>query len=281
MRALLLGAGGMLGHDLAATAPADVALEPRTRAALDLTAPAALAAALDALRPDVVLNAAAYTAVDRAEGEPAAAFAINAGAVGTLGALCAARGVRVVHVSTDYVFDGTGRRPYREHDATNPLGAYGASKRAGEQRLQASGARALVVRTQWLFGAHGRSFVRTMWERARRGEPARVVADQYGAPTHTSDLAAAIWALVASGTAGVIHLANTGAATWFDVAARIYAAAGHAGGVTPCATADYPTPARRPAYGVLDCGRARAADVVMRPWEAAVDAWMAAERAGL
>ncbi|GJG85879.1 NAD(P)-dependent oxidoreductase [Gemmatimonadetes bacterium T265] len=264
----------MLGRDLAATAPADVDLVARPRAALDLTRAAALAAALDAARPDVVLNAAAYTQVDRAEAEPAAAFATNAGAVGTLGALCAARGVRVVHVSTDYVFDGTRRRPYREGDATNPLGVYGASKRAGERRLAGSGPRALVVRTQWLFGAHGRSFVRTMWERARRGESARVVADQYGAPTHTGELAAAIWALVARDVAGVVHVTNAGEATWFDVAARVYAAAGRPGGVTPCASAEYPTPARRPAYAVLDTGRARAAGIVMRPWQAAVDAWV-------
>ena len=285
MRALILGAGGMLGRDLVARAPAGVAVEARARDTLDLRHVGAVAAALDALRPDVVLNASAYTAVDNAELEPVAAFAVNAGAVGALAALCAARDMRLVHVSTDYVFDGTARRPYREDDPTNPLGVYGASKRAGEQRIAESGARALVVRTQWLFGEHGRSFVRTMWDRARRGQPARVVADQHGAPTSTYDLAGAIWSLVAGGMQdatsaggipeGVLHVANAGAATWYDVAARVYAAAGQAGGVTPCASDEYPTRARRPAYGVLDASRLRAAGVVMRPWEEAVDAFAA------
>ena len=275
MRTLILGAGGMLGRDLAARAPGGVDVAARARGALDLTHPGAVAAALDALRPDVVLNAGAYTAVDNAEGEPVAAFAVNAGAVGALAVLCAVRGVRLVHVSTDYVFDGTAERPYREDDPTNPLGVYGASKRAGERRVAESGARALVVRTQWLFGTHGRSFVRTMWERARRGQPARVVADQHGAPTATDDLARAIWALVTANAEGVLHVANAGATTWYEVAARVYAAAGQPGGVTPCASDAYPTRARRPAYGVLDAGRLRAAGVVMRPWEEAVDAFVA------
>lgn len=266
----------MLGRDLAQLAPAHVEVVPRTRAALDVTATHALAAALDDLRPDLVINASAYTQVDRAESEPDAACLINADAVGELGALAAARGVGVVHFSTDYVFDGAARRPYREDDPTAPLGVYGASKLAGERHLLASQPRALVLRTQWLYGAHGRSFVRTMWERATRGAPARVVNDQRGAPTWTADLAHATWALVARGAAGgVYHAANTGEATWFDVARHIYAAAGCPDAVTPCATADYPTPARRPAYGVLDTAKLARAGVVLRPWPEALDAFIA------
>lgn len=267
VRALVVGAGGMLGRDLVALAPAGVAVEARTRAQLDVADADAVAAALDAVQPDWLVNASAYTQVDQAEREPDAAMRMNGDAVARLGTLCAARGVAIAHFGTDYVFAGQGTRPWREGDACAPLNVYGRSKRAGEEGLAASGARALVLRTQWLYGLHGRSFPRTMWERATRSQPARVIADQRGAPTATPDLARATWALVEANASGTLHVANAGEATWFDVAQAVYKAAGAPDLVTPCTTADYPTPAPRPAYSVLDTSRLRDVwGITMRPW---------------
>src|SRR2546430_11106456 len=169
MRVMVLGAGGMLGHDLVATTPPDVTLFPFPRSRLDITHNEAVAKALGEVRPDVVINAAAYTAVDRAESEPQAAVRVNGAAVGALGRMARAAGARVIHFSTDYVFDGQATRPYREDSPTDPVNAYGTSKLAGETALCASGPEHLVVRTQWLFGVHGKSFPRTTWLRARSG----------------------------------------------------------------------------------------------------------------
>ena len=277
LQVLLVGAGGMLGRDLIEAAPASARLAAYPRPALDLADADAVAAALDRHRPDWVFNAAAWTRVDDAEREEHAAFAANADAVGTLGALAAAHGARVLHVSTDYVFPGTAPRgadgeprPWREDDPTAPVNAYGRSKLAGEAALAASGAEWCVARTQWLYGAHGRSFPRTMLARARAATPSRVVADQHGAPTHTADLARALWALAAAEARGIVHVANAGTATWFEVARAVYGAAGADPAlVTPCASADFPTPARRPTWGVLDGTRLREAyGVAMRDWRA-------------
>ena len=279
MKVALLGCRGMLGSDLAATAPAGHDVVPLGLEELDVTDRDAVLRMLHRERPDWVVNATAYTAVDRAESERELAFAVNGEAVAALGRACAASGAAVVHYGTDYVFDGDGARPWREDDPTAPLNAYGESKLAGERGLLESGARALVLRTQWLYGVHGRSFPRTMWERARAGSATRVVADQWGSPTSTVDLARATWRLVAAGATGLFHATNAGAATWHDVAARVFAAAGRPELLSPCATADYPTPARRPRYSVLDGARLRAAGVTMRPWEAALDEFIGALRA--
>jgi dTDP-4-dehydrorhamnose reductase len=272
---LLLGCRGMLGTDLMATAPDGARVTGVGLEELDVTDHAAVAAMLDAVRPAWVINATAYTAVDRAESERDRAFAVNGDAVAALAAACARGGIGVVHYGTDYVFDGNGTRPWREDDRTSPLNAYGASKLAGEEALLASGARHLMLRTQWLYGVHGKSFPRTMWERATAGQPTRVVSDQHGSPTYTVDLARATWALLDRGASGLFHATNAGEATWFDVAARVFEAAGRRELLSPCATADFPTPARRPAYSVLDGTRLRDAGVVMRPWEAALDDFLA------
>jgi dTDP-4-dehydrorhamnose reductase len=273
---VLLGCRGMLGTDLAATRPAGWDLVALGLEELDVTDHAAVARLLEHERPRWVVNATAYTAVDRAETERDAAVAVNGDAVAALGRACAGIDAAVVHFGTDYVFDGRGTRPWREDDATAPVNAYGESKLAGERGLLASGARALVLRTQWLYGLHGKSFPRTMWERARAGSATRVVADQRGSPTSTIDLARATWQLVGAGTTGLFHAANAGEASWYDVAARVFAAAGRPELVSPCTTADYPTPARRPAYSVLDGARLRAAGVTMRPWEVALDEFLEA-----
>jgi dTDP-4-dehydrorhamnose reductase len=240
MRAMILGAGGMLGHDL--------------------------------VRPTVILNAAAYTAVDRAESEAELAFRVNGAAVGELGRIAARAGVRVVHFSTDYVFDGKASNPYQEQSPTDPVNTYGASKLAGERALRESGADWLILRTQWLFGVHGRSFPRTMWERAVAGLATSVVQDQTGSPTYTKDLARATWALIARGASNLFHVTNAGQATWFDFALHVFSRVGRPHLLAPCTTEQYPTPARRPHYSVLDTGRLRhELGAPLPDWRCAVD----------
>ena len=279
MRAMVLGATGMLGHDLVAAAPQDVMLLPFPRTELDITDTPAVAARVVELQPDVVVNAAAYTAVDRAESEPQVAMRVNRAAVGKLGRIAHAAGARVIHFSTDYVFAGTLPEAYTEESPTNPVNVYGASKLAGETALAESGAGHLIIRTQWLFGPHGRCFPRTMWERAAARTPSHVVSDQFGRPTYTLDLARATWTLVARELSGVIHVANAGVATWYEVARRVYAACGADELLQPCSTAQFPTPARRPARAVLGTTRSEQALGGPLPrWEDAIDRFLAEMR---
>ena len=275
MRAMILGAGGMLGEDLVRSAPEGTGLHPFTRHDLDVTDTASLAARILDLQPDVILNAAAYTAVDRAETEGESCFRVNAEAVGELGRIAAQAGARVVHFSTDYVFNGKASQPYREDSPTDPVNAYGASKLAGEHALEQRGAEWLIVRTQWLFGVHGKSFPKTMWERARAGLATKVVRDQTGRPTYSTDLAETVWSLVQRGVHGVMHVANQGPATWFELAAHVFLRAGRPDLLTPCLTADFPTAARRPRYSVLDTTRLESQlGVGLPPWPAAVDRFL-------
>ena len=264
MRVLILGAAGMLGTDLVASTPRGATSVALDLADVDITDRAALAAVLDRTRPEVVINAAAYTAVDRAESERARAFEVNGAAPGLIGLECERRNIRVLLYSTDYVFPGTSITPYTETDAVAPINAYGESKLLGERALLSSGARALVLRTQWLFGRAGRSFPRTMWERANAGQATRVVDDQRGRPTYTVDLADATWQLIGLGTSGIVHVTNSGPeVTWFELAREVFARAGAGSLLSPCATSDYPTAARRPAYSVLST--ARLASILPRP----------------
>jgi len=262
---LIVGRSGQVATELRALLPDAVALEPPD---LDIASAESVAAAIAAHRPDIVVNAAAYTAVDRAESEPALAYAINADGPAFLGAATAAAGIPVLHLSTDYVFDGAKGAPYTEADATNPLGIYGASKLAGEQRLHAANPRATTLRTAWVCSAHGANFVKTMLRLAADRPVLRVVADQHGAPTFAADLARAIVALLPRLVAapagdpcfGVFHYAGVPHTTWHGFATAIMAglaARGHAAPtVEAITTADYPTPTRRPADGRLDTTRA-------------------------
>ncbi|ROU07277.1 dTDP-4-dehydrorhamnose reductase [Lysobacter enzymogenes] len=271
-RVLVVGGDGQLGAELRRRLAADAAqVLATTRSgrladggaceALDLGEAEAIAPLLRRLRPDHVVNAAAYTAVDRAESEPALAQAINAVAPGRLAQACAALGIGLIHFSTDYVFDGRGQRPYREDDATAPLNVYGRSKLDGERAVAASGARHLILRTAWVYAAdHGHNFLHTMLRLGGEREELRVVADQRGSPTPTWLLADAVARILERGIAepGVRHLAAAGETTWHGFAEAIFAAAvadgrlARAPRVLPIATAEYPTPARRPAYSVLD-----------------------------
>lgn len=291
MKLLLLGANGQVGHELRrALAPlGEVVCTTRSGAladgrpceVADLDRPETLAALVARIAPDVVVNAAAYTAVDAAETDRDAAFRANAEAPAALAAACAQSGALLVHYSTDYVFDGNATRPYREDDPTAPMGVYGASKLAGEEAVRASGARHLVFRTAWVYASHGRNFMRTMLRLAAEREELRVVADQVGTPTPAAliaDVTAQVLARPFAGS-GLWHLAATGGTSWHGFASAIVALA-HARGliaraprVVPIATADYPTPARRPAWSRLDCGRLeRDFGIALPGWQEALDA---------
>ena len=267
MKVLVTGAGGQLGRALLACAPAGTEVASRARGDLDVADPAAVRRACDALAPEVIVNAAAYTAVDRAESEPMAAARANAHGPAVLAAACQERGARLVHVSTDFVFDGAASTPYACDAPTNPLGVYGRTKRNGElAALAALGERCLVVRTAWLYAASGRNFLTTMVRLMRERGAVSVVADQVGAPTAAASLATVLWRAVATPSlSGVQHYSDAGVASWYDFAVAI-AEEGYAAGlftlpvtVSPLATAEYPTPATRPAYSVLDSRRLRAA----------------------
>ncbi|MCK0207312.1 dTDP-4-dehydrorhamnose reductase [Starkeya koreensis] len=277
-RVLLLGAGGQVGREIAALAPGRVAgLTAFDRAGLDITDPEALGAALAAHRPDVVINAAAYTAVDRAESEPEAANLINAEAPGLIAQACAAHGARLIHLSTDYVFDGTKAGAYVEDDAVAPLGVYGASKEAGERAVRARLEAHLIVRTSWVYGIYGTNFLKTMLRLAETRDRLTVVADQQGCPTATRDIAEGLLAGAAALHEGRLgpgtyHLAGTGMTTWHGFASVILAhAATHTGRrpeVAPITTADYPTPARRPANSQLSSEKlAGALGFRAAPWQ--------------
>lgn len=256
MRVLILGSAGMLGTDLCSTAPDGAAVVALDIADVDISDRAQVARALDEARPDWVINAAAYTAVDRAETERARAEAVNALGPRHIAVEAARRRIAVAHFSTDYVFDGSARTAYREDDPVAPVNAYGESKLGGEQAVLSSGARSLILRTQWLFGRTGRSFPRTMWDRATARMPTRVVDDQIGRPTYTRDLAAATWQLLARGVTGIVHVTNGGdPTTWYELARQVFARAGAESLVSACTTADFPTPARRPSYSVLSTDR--------------------------
>lgn len=256
-----MGAAGQLGRALIGAAPADAEVTALDRTRLDLTDTDAIRTAIAAARPDVVFNAAAYTAVDRAEGEPELARAVNATAVGAMAEALDATGGRLVHVSTDFVFDGQASTPYAPDAACSPLSVYGATKRDGEI---AAGSSALVVRTSWVHAAGGANFVRTMIRLMHEKDSLGVVADQIGSPTWAPGLASALWRLAALGATGILHHRDAGVASWYDFAVAIQEEALAAGlldraiPIRPIATADYPTPARRPAFSLLDTGATRA-----------------------
>ena len=255
MKALITGSDGQLGTALQAVAPTGIAIVAHDRATLDLTDAAAVRDLIASERPDVILNAAAWTAVDRAETEEAAAHAINADAVGILAAAARDVGAKLVHVSTDFVFDGNGGVPYRPDAPTAPVSAYGRTKLAGEF---AAGGDALIVRTAWVYAPTGGNFVRTMLRLMIERDSVGVVADQVGTPTYAPDLARALWALWQAEATGVLHYTDAGVASWYDFAVAIQEEAVALGllakavPVIPITTAQFPTPARRPFYSVLN-----------------------------
>ncbi len=277
MKVLILGAGGQLGTELARVC-SKLGDEVVTAAKdeIDIVDGARLRDVVRAQRPTVVFNAAAYTAVDRAESEPDRAELVNGRAVGRLAEVCRDLVVPVVHFSTDYVFDGTATSPIPEDAPTSPLSAYGLSKLHGEQALLKSGADSYLVRTSWVYGAAGPNFVRTVLRVTREKGEMAVVDDQEGAPTWAGDLAVATRRLVEVGPPGVYHLTNSGQCTWFEVAVAVVRLAGISAEVRPIRTADYPTAAKRPAYSVLANQRwAALGEPPLRPWHEALEEFVA------
>jgi dTDP-4-dehydrorhamnose reductase len=267
---LVFGETGQVARELALQAP----VTTLSRAQADLMDPAACAAAIHAHRPRAVINAAAWTAVDKAEAEEEAATTINADAPAAMARACADMGIPLVQISTDYVFDGTGTAPWAPDALTAPLGAYGRSKLKGEEAVRAAGCPHVILRTSWVFSAHGANFVKTMLRLGAERPILRVVADQVGGPTPAAAIAAACLTIAdrlvaAPGLSGTHHFAGTPDTTWADFARAIMQQAGLPAQVEGIATADYPTPARRPANSRLDCSALARDFGISRPdWRA-------------
>jgi len=272
VKILLTGAGGQLGTALQASLQAHEVIA-LGHGQLDITRFAAVRDAVVAHRPDLVLNAAAFNDVDGAETHPEDAYAGNARGPRNLAVATAARGIPLLHVSTDYVFDGTAKRPYTEFDPTNPRSAYGRSKLAGEEAVRALNHRHYIVRTAWLFSTVGRNFAKTMCGLADRSE-VRVVSDQYGSPTYVPHLADALVQLIDTGAFGTYHLAGKGGTSWFELTRTLYRRLGIKTPVHPISTAELPRPAERPRYSVLTTVQDPA--IPLPPWEEGVAAFAGA-----
>ena len=284
MKVLLTGAGGQLGQALITSAPAGIELVTTSRQQLDLADPEACSSAVEQHQPDWVLNAGAYTAVDKAESEPELAHAVNGGAPRAFAEAIQAHGGRMLQLSTDFVFNGQQGTPYRVDQSRNPLGVYGASKARGEEAIETvlnHNGQATVLRTSWVIGPVGKNFALTMLRLHRERDQLGVVADQVGCPTSTLNLAQACWQTLQSAgdreLPAVMHWSDAGAASWYDVAVAVGQIGAELGlidtpaAVEPITTADYPTPAERPAYSLLDCTATRAAlDLNGEHWQQAL-----------
>lgn len=280
MRLLVVGRSGQLATELARRAGEGLAVTALGREAADLAHPgaaaAAVLAALEAGGVDAVINAAAHTAVDRAESEEALALAVNGDSPGAMAQVAAGRGVPFLQVSTDYVFDGSGTRPWRPEDPVGPLGAYGRSKLEGEVQVRNAGGPHAILRTSWVFSAHGANFVKTMLRLGRERDRLAVVADQVGGPTAAGDIADALIVMARGliadpGKSGTYHFAGAPDVSWADFAREIFAQAGLSPEVADIPTSAYPTPAARPANSRLDCATLAAAFGIKRPdWRASL-----------
>ncbi|MBF9234877.1 dTDP-4-dehydrorhamnose reductase [Microvirga alba] len=285
MRIIVIGKEGQVARALAERAPGHGATTVLlARPLLDLADPSGIEDILSETGGDVIVNAAAYTAVDQAEAEPELADAINGIGAGAVAGAAAAMNVPMIQLSTDYVFDGTATRPYREDDETHPLGVYGRSKLLGEEAVAAEMANYAILRTAWVYSPFGKNFVKTMLRLARERDELGVVADQVGAPTSAFDIADGVIAVARNliarpedkGLRGIFHMTGTGSANWAEFASEIFAQSAQLGGpsarVRPIKTSDYPTPARRPANSQLDCTKlARVHGIRLPPWRASLE----------
>lgn len=288
MRVLVFGAAGQVGREVCRAAwPRSCEVSPLDRSAIDITNAAAVGAVIAQQRPDLVINLAAYTAVDRAESEPETAWAVNCAGAAHIAAACGDTAVPLIHLSTDYVFDGRKADPYREEDAVGPLCVYGCSKEAGERAVRAAVAHHIILRTAWVYGAHGTNFVKTMLRLGAERPLLRVVADQCGCPTAAADIAAALIVIaghVEAGEArwGTFHFAGAGSVSWHGFANEIFDLAAPRIGAWPLGskprveritTDQYPTPARRPMNSVLDCRKiTEAFGISPQPWRTSLTA---------
>jgi len=273
VEALVFGARGMLGRAVVSV------LGNRCRGVgrdqCDITDARAVNAWIRKLSPAVVINCAAYTRVDDAELEQDLALRANGWAPGTMATAAREEGSSFFHISTDYVFDGSGERPWKEEDPPSPVSFYGLSKLEGERRVQEAGGRWCIIRVQWLFGPGGKNFVDTIRHLCLGKDEIRVVADQVGAPTYTKDLAGALARMADHGAMGIFHLANSGYASWHTVAVHIAGRVNPHCRVIPCSTDEFPRLANRPANSRFDCSRAgRELGIVLRPWTEAIDEYL-------
>ena len=288
MRILLVGQNGQVAHELQRTLACLGSVICRGRSSsppLDLLNPSSIASSIEELAPDLIVNAAAYTQVDRAETEQEAAFIVNAEAVGQIANACRKQQIPLIHFSTDYVFDGTSQKPYREDDPTGPMGVYAASKLRGEELIREADIPHWILRTAWVYGRHGQNFLKTMLRLMAEREDLGIVNDQFGAPTWSRMIAEATALMIArsmidgridfSAHSGTYHLTSAGQTTWYGFAEKIRqlgiqngVLSETAATLRPITTADYPTPAKRPAYSVLDNQRlAQTFSVQIPDWE--------------
>jgi dTDP-4-dehydrorhamnose reductase len=286
VRVLVFGAGGQVGRELCRAAwPGSFEIIPLDRNAADITKAAAASAVIARERSDLVINLAAYTAVDRAESEPEAAWAVNCAGAAHIAAVCGEGGPPLVHLSTDYVFDGRKSEPYREGDTVNPLNVYGRSKEAGERAVRAAAPRHIILRTAWVYGAYGANFVKTMLRLGAERPVLRVVADQRGCPTAAADIASALIAIARQiergGTEwGTFHFAAAGSTSWHGFAEEILGLArrleawpsGSGPRLEPITTDQYPSAAQRPMNSVLDCRKIAAFGISPPPWRSSIPA---------
>jgi dTDP-4-dehydrorhamnose reductase len=276
MKILLLGHRGMLGSDLLFQLGRKHEIIGLDKDEIDITSEFECRRTIQDNMPDIVINAAAYTDVDGCEKAKDECFAVNAEAVKYIAESCRKDNIRIIHFSTDYVFDGNGNEPYREDSLCNPVNVYGESKLAGERYLQERSSNYILIRTEWLYGRNGRNFVRTILEKARTVNKLEVVDDQTGSPTYTRDLAAAVDLLIERNIAGIFHLTNRGSCSWFQFAKTILQVAGVTSvTVLPIKSAQLNRPAKRPAYSVLSMQKfIQTTGKIMQPWQLALQDYL-------
>ncbi len=276
MKILILGHKGMLGADLRTRLAAGHEVVGKDIDEIDITDASACLDAIGETQPDIVINAAAFTDVDGCESNRDGCFAVNALAVENIASACRPQNIPIVHFSTDYIFDGGKGSPYVEEDPPRPLNVYGQSKLKGEELLLASSDNVLLIRSQWLYGAHGKNFVRAILEKGRSLDVVEVVDDQIGSPTYTADLAQAVQRLIETGQRGIFHVTNRGSCSWFEFAKKIFEFAGMNGvQVRPIKSLQLVRPAKRPAYSVFSCRKfIEATGKAMRFWQVALNDYL-------
>jgi len=276
VKILLLGHKGMLGSDLLKKLSADHEVTGMDKEEIDIVSAKDCKNAVAEVNPDIVINAAAFTNVDGCETQRDACFAVNAEAVKNICEACRGKNIKIIHFSTDYVFDGTATKPYEENDKCNPISAYGASKLAGERYLQSLSEDYLLIRTSWLYGINGKNFVRTILDKAKTTTRLSVVDDQIGCPTYTKDLAAAVELLIFQNQRGIFHVTNRGHCSWYEFAVRILKEVSKDEvEVKPIKTHELPLPAMRPAYSALSMQKfITTTGKTPQPWQLAVQDYL-------
>lgn len=271
LKVLITGANGQLGKDMVAIFGQHHEVYGFGRQQLDITSQEQCENVVSQIQPDVIVHAAAYTAVDLAESEEEQAYRVNASGSRNIAVAAEKVGAKVCYISTDYVFDGTSEVPYKEYDNTNPQSVYGKSKRAGELLIQSLSSRFFIVRTSWVFGLHGQNFVKTMLKLGQEKDSLKVVHDQLGSPTYTWDLSRFILELVETECYGIYHASNQGVCSWYEFAKAIFEKSGSSIVVSPCSTEEFPRPAPRPKFSVMDSMAIRANGLTeLRSWKEAL-----------